>query len=66
MQLAEVVRDLTWRGEGARLTKSDSDFLRQGLELLAAEMALVSGSNLSDSSKLITSTLATAVGSAAD
>lgn len=66
MQLAEVVRDLTRRGEGARLTKSDSDFLRQGQELLAAEMALVSGSNLSDSNKLITSTLATAVGSAAN
>jgi len=65
MQLAKVVRDLTWHSERAHLTKNDSDSLKQGQELLAAEMALVSGDSLSDSSKLITSTLAAAVTGAA-
>jgi CarD family transcriptional regulator len=61
MQLARVVRDLTWRGTRAHLTKNDSESLKQGQQLLAAEMALVSGGNVSDSSKLITSTLTAAV-----
>ena len=43
MQLARVVRDLTWHRERAHLTKTDSDYLKQGRDLLAAEMALVSG-----------------------
>ena len=53
MKLARVVRDLTWHGKIAHLTKTDSGNLRQGLELLAAEMALVSGVDVSDTSKLI-------------
>jgi CarD family transcriptional regulator len=61
LQLARIVRDLTWRGARAHLTKNDSESLKQGQQLLAAEMALVSGGNVSDSSKLITSTLAAAV-----
>jgi len=64
LQLARVVRDLTWRGAKAHLTKNDSDFLKQGQELLAAEMALASGGNVSDSNKLIASTLAAAVAGA--
>ena len=61
LQLAQVVRDLTWRGARAHLTKNDSESLKQGQQLLAAEMALASGGNVSDSSKLIASTLAAAV-----
>jgi CarD family transcriptional regulator len=57
MQLARVVRDLTWHRELAHLTKTDSGYLRQGLELLAAEMALVSGDDVSDASKLIEATM---------
>lgn len=38
--IAEVVRDLTWRGEHGRLTKKDQDLLAQGRELLATEMAM--------------------------
>jgi CarD family transcriptional regulator len=57
MQLARVIRDLTWHRERAHLTKVDSDYLRQGRELLAAEMALVSGDPVSDASKLIEATM---------
>ena len=61
IQLARVVRDLSWHGEQAHLTKTDVDYLKQGRDLLAAEMSLVSGDAISDASKLIEATLATAV-----
>lgn len=64
MQLAQVVRDLTWHGERAHLTKRDSDLLRQGQDLLAAEMALVSGEDVSESVKLILTTMTAAVADA--
>ena len=63
MQLARVVRDLTWHRERAHLTRKDIDYLRQGRELLAAEMALVSGDDVSDASKLIEATMTAAVAS---
>jgi RNA polymerase-interacting CarD/CdnL/TRCF family regulator len=61
MQLAQAVRDLTWHRERAHLTKRDSDLLKQGQELLAAEMALVSGDDISDSIELIGSTITAAM-----
>jgi CarD family transcriptional regulator len=61
MQLAKVVRDLTWHRERAHLTRKDSDYLKQGQELLAAEMALVSGDDVSDANSLIESTMNAAV-----
>lgn len=61
MQLARAVRDLTWHQERAHLTKKDADLLRQVQDLLAAEMALVSGDDVSNSSDLIGSTLAAAL-----
>jgi CarD family transcriptional regulator len=64
MQLAMVVRDLTWHRERAHLTKKDSDLLKQGQDLLAAEMALALGDKVSDSSKLIGSTMTAAVAAA--
>jgi CarD family transcriptional regulator len=63
MQLARVVRDLTWHRKTAHLTKVDSDYLKQGRELLAAEMALVSGDTVSDASKLIEATMTAAMAS---
>jgi CarD family transcriptional regulator len=57
IQLAKVVRDLTWHAERAHLTKIDTDLLKEGWDLLAAEMALVSGVDISDSSKLIGATV---------
>jgi CarD family transcriptional regulator len=61
MQWARVVRDLTWHRQRAHLTKTDSDHLKQGRDLLAAEMALVSGDTVSDTSKLIEDTVTAAV-----
>jgi CarD family transcriptional regulator len=63
MQLARVIRDLTWRREQGHLTRVDSDYLKQGRELLAAEMALVSGSAVSDANKLIEATMMAAMAS---
>lgn len=66
LALACAVRDLTWHGERAHLTKKDADLLRQVQDLLAAEMALVSGEELSDSIDLIDSTLAAALADVSD
>jgi CarD family transcriptional regulator len=63
IQLARVVRDLSWHRERAHLTKTDSDYLKQGCDLLAAEMALVSGDTVSDTNRLIEATLTAAVAS---
>ena len=63
IKLARVVRDLSWRRERSYLTKTDSDHLMQGSDLLAADMALVSGDAVSDASKLIVATMTAAVAS---
>jgi CarD family transcriptional regulator len=63
MQLARVVRDLSWHRKIAHLTKKDTDYLKQGCDLLAAEMALVSGDAVSDASELIQATLTAAMAS---
>jgi CarD family transcriptional regulator len=63
IQLARVVRDLSWHRERSHLTKTDSDHLKQGRDLLAAEMALVSGDAVADASKLIAATMTAAVAS---
>ncbi len=61
LPLARAARDLTWHRERAHLTKRDADLLRQVQDLLAAEMALVSGDDLANSIELIDSTLAAAL-----
>lgn len=65
-QLAMAVRDLTWHRKLAHLTKTDTDNLRKGSDLLAAEMALVSGDDVSAASKLIAATMTAAMDSVAD
>jgi CarD family transcriptional regulator len=61
MQLAEAVRDLSWHEKREHLTKKDSEYLAQGKSRLAAEMALVSGKEVSDMETRINETLAAAV-----
>ena len=61
MQLARVVRDLTWHQARAHLTRIDSGLLKRGRERLAAEMALASGDDISDASELIETTMAAAL-----
>lgn len=60
-QLVQAVRDLTWHERRAHLTKKDRDLLRQGLEQLAAEMALVSGDDVEETGKLVEATIASAM-----
>jgi CarD family transcriptional regulator len=64
IHLVRVVRDLTWHRECAHLTKTDSDHLKQGLSLLAAEMALVSGGEPAEASRRIESAMAARDGGA--
>jgi CarD family transcriptional regulator len=51
--MAEAVRDLTWHGRRAHLTKTDSDLLKVVQDFLAAEMALTSDTNLSEANETI-------------
>lgn len=46
IKLAEAVRDLTGRRRRSRLTKVDKALLNRGRELLAAEMAMVTGTDI--------------------
>jgi CarD family transcriptional regulator len=61
IQVAEVVRDLTWHRELAHLTKKDQEYLNRGLEMLSAEMALVGGTDVADVEKRIDTVLMAAV-----
>jgi CarD family transcriptional regulator len=54
---AEAVRDLTWRGRHANLTKKDSELLQRGQDFLAAEMALVLETDVPEANESITSAL---------
>jgi RNA polymerase-interacting CarD/CdnL/TRCF family regulator len=66
MQMAEVVRDLVWHEKRDHLTKKDTEFLTQGTQRLTAEMALVSGAEVSDMKKMIEDTLSAAMSSTAE
>lgn len=61
MELAEVVRDLTWHEDRDHLTKKDTEYLTQAKNRLAAEIALVSGTEVSDMERTIDDTLATVI-----
>ena len=63
-QVASVVRDLSWHQKRSHLTKRDSDLLRHVLDLLSAEMALVSGDPVSEVKQLIGATLTAAMAGA--
>ena len=56
--MAEAVRDLTWRGRSAHLTKTDSELLRLVQDFLAAEIALTSGTEISEAIETIEGALA--------
>ncbi|MFC2023650.1 CarD family transcriptional regulator [Chloroflexota bacterium] len=61
MPTAEVVRDLTWRSRDAHLTKKDTELLKRGQDFLAAEMALVSDTEVSEAHERIEAALDTAM-----
>lgn len=54
---AEAVRDLNWRKRRDHLTKRDSELLQRGQDFLAAEMALVLDTDVSEANKSIESAL---------
>jgi CarD family transcriptional regulator len=53
IKMAEAVRDLTWRGRSAHLTKTDSELLKLVQDFLAAEMALASDIEVSEANETI-------------
>ena len=63
MQLARVVRDLTWHREREHLTRRDAEHLKEGKKRLAAELALVSSDDLTETSQRIESVVMAAVAS---
>ncbi len=56
--MAEAVRDLTWRGRSAHLTKTDTELLRVVQDFLAAEIALASETEISEATETIEHALA--------
>jgi len=61
MVLAEAVRDLSWHEEREHLTKKDNEYLARAKSRLAAELALVSGTEVMDMEKQIDDTLSAAI-----
>jgi len=61
LEVAEVVRDLTWRERYAYLTKADSELLAKGRELLATEMALVMDKEVFEAEQMINAALAASI-----
>jgi CarD family transcriptional regulator len=51
--MAEAVRDLTWHGRRAHLTKTDSELLKAVQDFLAAEIALASDTKVSEANETI-------------
>jgi RNA polymerase-interacting CarD/CdnL/TRCF family regulator len=58
VRIAEAVRDLTWLKQHGRLTRADTDLLARGRELLAAEIALATGTDILDANRSIDAALA--------
>lgn len=59
--MAEAVRDLTWHGWSAHLTRTDSELLKTLQDFLAAEIALASDTKVSEANETIRSALAVAL-----
>ena len=59
--MAEAVRDLTWHGWSAHLTRTDSELLKTLQDFLAAEIALASDTKVSEANETIQSALAVAL-----
>lgn len=59
--VAEAVRDLTWHQHLEHLTKADSDLLARALNLLVAEMALVTNTDAIDANRKIEAVLNVAI-----
>ena len=63
-QVAETVRDLMWHQQQAHLTKKDTEYLDRARKMLAAEMALVDGSELAEANRTVETIMADVLSSA--
>jgi RNA polymerase-interacting CarD/CdnL/TRCF family regulator len=63
-QVAETVRDLMWHEQLAHLTKKDTEYLDRARKMLAAEMALIDGSEIAEANRTIETIMAEALSSA--
>lgn len=61
IEIAEAVRDLIWHRELAHLTKADTDLLTWGQDLLIAELAAVTETEIADVRAKIEATVGTAM-----
>ena len=61
LQVAEVIRDLSWHERVAHLTKNDARLLDQGRKFLAGEVALLTGAEMEEVSDMIDEALAKAM-----
>jgi CarD family transcriptional regulator len=57
LRIAEMLRDLTWYERRAHLTEADSALLARGREFLAAEIALVTDTEVTDAKRAIDTAL---------
>jgi CarD family transcriptional regulator len=57
LRIAEVVRDLTWHERRAYLTKADSELLTRGRDFLAAEIAVVTDTEIAEAKQTIDTAL---------
>lgn len=61
VEIAKAVRELAWREKSAGLSKIDGDLFTKGKEMLATEIALVTGSDLHEAQEKINLALTQAV-----
>lgn len=61
LQIAEAIRDLTWHKELEHLTKADSELLAWGQELLTAELAVVTNTEMTEARNTINAALFAAI-----
>ncbi len=64
VRVAEIVRDLTWHEQHARLTKVDTALLARGRDFLSAEIAFMTDTEIVDAKQTIDDALASAVANA--
>jgi CarD family transcriptional regulator len=66
LRIAEILRDLTWLERRARLTAADSALLSRGRDFLAAEIAVVTDTEIINAKQAIDTALLDATADEAD
>lgn len=61
VKVAEAVRDLTWRRREKHLTKSDSEMLSRGRDLLVTEIALAGEKEVGEAERIVNEAIAEAM-----